>query len=266
MRSKHKLYAADEIVVTVIIPVFNEEQTLDDLLQKVIDAPVPKQLIVVDDGSTDGTRSRLAAWSSNEDVTVIHHDRNLGKGAAIRTALPQAVGEYAIIQDADLEYDPLDYQALLAPVLAGRATVVYGTRLRSSGWRIRKWSAFAFGCYTVNLCVAMLYGRRLSDVSTCYKLIPTDLLKSLGLESDRFEFCAEVTAKLCRLGVDILEVPISYYPRTILEGKKIRLSDGVSVLSTLWRFRNWRPSRTLAVRPTRPNKVASVRRRSRSSA
>ena len=241
----------DNPFLTIIIPVFNEARTIDELLRRVVAAPYRKQIIVVDDGSTDGTTAILERWEGRGNVELLAHSKNRGKGAAIRTALEQARGRFTIIQDADLEYDPADYPRLIAPLASGQAQVVYGSRyLRPDHKRSSHWSLFRCGVAVLNGCARLLYGARLTDEATCYKVFPTDTLRSMGLECQRFEFCPEVTAKACRLGWRIVEVPISYHARTVQQGKKLRWRDGWAAIETLWRWRKWRPAKLLAERPT----------------
>jgi len=228
-------------VLSVIVPVYNEEQTIDELIRRVLAAPYDKQVIVVDDGSTDGTVEILEKWEEHPQVELFQHSDNRGKGAAIRTGLEHAEGRFTIVQDGDLEYDPQDYPKLIGPLLSGDAQVVYGSRYLRKGSRPRQpWRVLRFGVSVLNVCVRLLYGARLTDEATCYKAFPTDLLRVMDLQCERFEFCPEVTAKACRLGVKILEVPIRYDARTIQAGKKIRWIDGLESLATLWRWRHWR--------------------------
>ncbi len=230
-------------VLTVIVPVYNEGPTIDELLRRVLAAPYDKQVIVVDDGSTDGTARILERWPEDPRVEVLRHPQNGGKGLAIRTGLRYAKGGYTIIQDGDLEYDPQDYPKLIEPLLSGEAQVVYGSRyLRKLGEGRRPWRLHRFGVFLLNLCVRLLYRTRVTDEATCYKAFPTALLRAMDLQCARFEFCPEVTAKACRLGRAILEVPIRYDARTWQAGKKIRWRDGLEALATLWRWRSWRPA------------------------
>lgn len=225
-------------LLTVIVPVYNEKSTIERVLQRLLDAPYPdKEIIVVDDGSDDGTAAILECWASYPNVRILHHPRNRGRSAAVRTALARARGTIAILQDADLEYDPSDWPQLIEPIRRGEAAVVYGSRyLRPS--RPLPWSKFRLAVSFLNLLVRLLYGRRLSDEATCYKAMPTALLRALNFRAQRFELCPEITAKICRLGLPILEVPISYHPRTAAEGKKIGWCDAWSAFWTLlrWRF------------------------------
>lgn len=260
--------------LTVIIPVFNEAGTIDEVLRRVLAAPYAKQVLVVDDCSTDGTADVLAKWEGHSEVELLQHGRNRGKGAAIRTGLEQARGEVTIIQDADLEYDPQDFSRVIEPLLRGEAQVVYGSRYRRESRgegreiadrgrpltpdpssprgrganevaadrpRVRR-GVFDFGVRVLNWAVRILYGVRITDEATCYKAFPTDILRAMDLQCERFEFCPEVTAKACRMGLTIHEVRIHYSPRSVAEGKKIRWTDGVEALRTLWRWRQWRPS------------------------
>lgn len=228
-------------LLSVLVPVFNERATIAEILQRILDVDLDKEVVVVDDGSTDGTRDVLREWDGRAGIRVLLHPQNQGKGMAVRTALAAARGRYCLVQDADLEYNPAEYPRLLAPLQAGSAQVVYGSRYLR-GARNDRWRLFRQGVRLLNGMVRILYGARLTDVSTCHKLLSTELLRSLELECRRFEFCPEVTAKLCRLGVTIHEVPISYLPRTLAEGKKIRLRDGWEAIQTLWKYRRWRPS------------------------
>jgi glycosyltransferase involved in cell wall biosynthesis len=219
--------------VSVIVPVYNEAAHIDDILRAVHASPVKKEIIIVDDGSTDGTREKLQALPPLDDVTIVFHEKNYGKGAAIRTALAYARGEYVLIQDSDLEYDPQDYPALLRPLEEGEANVVYGVRPDRPERGLR----FFLGAKLLTHLANVLYGAGIHDEATCYKVVRRSLLEQVQLECRRFEFCPEVTAKLCRMGEKIAEVPISYNPRSALEGKKIRYTDGWQAIWTLIRYR-----------------------------
>lgn len=219
--------------VSVIVPVYNEAAHVDELLAAIHASPVRKEIIIVDDGSTDGTREKLEAMPPMDDVTLVFHQRNCGKGAAIRTALSYARGEYVLIQDSDLEYDPQDYPALLRPLEDGRANVVYGVRPDRPERGLR----FFLGAKLLTHLTNLLYGAGIHDEATCYKVVRRSTLERLQLECRRFEFCPEVTAKLCRMGERIAEVPISYHPRSAVEGKKIRHADGWLAIWTLIRYR-----------------------------
>jgi dolichol-phosphate mannosyltransferase len=219
--------------VSVIVPVYNEAAHLDELLQAIHASPVKKEIIIVDDGSTDGTREKLQVLPLTDEVTVVFHEKNCGKGAAIRTALAYARGEYVLIQDSDLEYDPQDYPALLRPLQDGKANVVYGVRPDRPERGLR----FFLGAKLLTHLTNFLYGAGIHDEATCYKAVRRSLLSQLQLQCHRFEFCPEVTAKLCRMGEKIAEVPIAYHPRSAEEGKKIRHSDGWQAIWTLIRYR-----------------------------
>ncbi|MFZ0298700.1 MAG: glycosyltransferase family 2 protein [Candidatus Sulfotelmatobacter sp.] len=219
--------------VSVIVPVYNEVAHVDELLQAIHASPVKKEIIIVDDGSTDGTREKLRAMPIADDVTIVFHENNCGKGAAIRTALAHARGEYILIQDSDLEYDPQDYPALLRPLEQGQSNVVYGVRPDRPERGLR----FFLGAKLLTHLVNLLYGAGIHDEATCYKVFRRSLIEQIDLDCRRFEFCPEVTAKLCRMGEKIAEVPIAYTPRTAGEGKKIRHADGWLAIWTLLRYR-----------------------------
>jgi len=233
--------------VSVIVPVYNEAAHLDQLLQSIHASPVKKEIIIVDDGSTDGTREKLKSMPLADEVTVLFHETNCGKGAAIRTALEYARGEYILIQDSDLEYDPQDYPALLRPLEQNQANVVYGVRPDRPERGLR----FFLGAKLLTHLANLLYAAGIHDEATCYKVFRRSLIGQIDLRCRRFEFCPEVTAKLCRMGEKIAEVPISYTPRSAGEGKKIRHSDGWLAIWTLFRYRfmvreRWRKSRAPA--------------------
>jgi len=219
--------------VSVIVPVYNEAAHLDELLRAVLASPAKKEIIIVDDGSTDGTREKLQMLSPIENVSIIFHEKNYGKGASIRTALHYARGEYVLIQDSDLEYDPKDYPALLRPLQEGSANVVYGVRPDRPERGLR----FFLGAKLLTHLTNFLYGAGIHDEATCYKVFRRSTLMQIQLQCRRFEFCPEITGKLCRMGERIAEVPIHYNPRSADEGKKIRHSDGWLAIWTLIRCR-----------------------------
>lgn len=222
--------------LSVLIPVYNEKDTIQELLGRVEAVPlsVAKQIILVDDGSTDGTREILQGLGGRAEV--VFHDKNRGKGAALRTALSRATGDLVIIQDADLEYDPADYPGLLAPLLDGRADAVYGSRFLGGPHRVLFfWHYLANKIFT--LVTNVLYNINLTDMGTCYKAFLTEKIKTVPLESERFGIEAEITAKICKRRLRIYEVPISYSGRTYAEGKKITWKDGFSYLWCLLRYR-----------------------------
>ena len=222
--------------LSVLIPVYNERATVAELLRRVeaVQLPVGKQIVLVDDGSTDGTRDILAGFKGR--ATVVLHERNRGKGAAIRTALAHATGDFVIVQDADLEYDPADYPAVLGPLLDGRADAVYGSRFLGGPHRVLLFWHY-FGNLVFTLLTNVLYDINLTDMGTCYKAFRTDLLKAMPLRSERFGIEAEITAKACKRRLRLYEVPISYSGRTYAEGKKITWKDGFAYLWCLLRYR-----------------------------
>jgi dolichol-phosphate mannosyltransferase len=219
--------------VSVIIPVYNEVDSITKLLALVQNSPVEKEIILVDDGSTDGTQEELMKSAQASNITVILRKRNHGKGAAIRTGLRYARGEYILIQDSDLEYDPQDYSALLEPLRYATANVVYGVRPDHP----ERGLSYYLGAKFLTVLANVLYNCKIRDEATCYKAFRHSVLKRIELRSRRFEFCPEVTAKLSRIGEKIWEVPISYNPRTAKEGKKIRWTDGWAAIWTLVRYR-----------------------------
>ncbi len=224
--------------VSILIPAYNEEYTIERSLQGVIAvdfAPLEREIIVIDDASTDRTRDIVSSFGSC--VRLIPHKRNLGKGAAIRTALAEADGEIIAIHDADLEYDPADLPALLAPIARGEADAVYGSRFLDGavpmGMKPQNLLANKLLAVSANL----LYHGHLTDEATCYKAVRADLLRGMNLRCERFEFCPEVTAKLLRRCHQIVEVPVRYKARSVAEGKKIHWYDGLEAIWTLIRYR-----------------------------
>jgi glycosyltransferase involved in cell wall biosynthesis len=219
--------------VSVLIPVYNERDTVAETIARVRASPVEKEIIVVDDASADDTAGIVASLAG-PDLRLVRQLRNQGKGAAIRRGLEEVSGEIVLIQDADLEYDPADYPALIAPILAGEAAVVYGTRApRFEGMR---WPHRAFNWIAARLA-NLLYRAAITDEATCYKVFRTEVLRAIPLRCQRFEFCPEVTAKVRKRGLAIREVPVSYHARSVGAGKKIRWWDGVIALWTLIKYR-----------------------------
>jgi glycosyltransferase involved in cell wall biosynthesis len=226
--------ADERITLSVIIPVYNEAATLMKIIERVERVPIDKELIIVDDGSTDGSReimSRLPA----ERARVILQETNCGKGAAIRAGLPEVTGDLVVIQDADLEYDPGDFLKLLKPIQEGRADIVYGSRFTGE----RKNMSFLHwvGNRFLTLVTNVLFGTKLSDMETCYKMFRSEIVKNIPLRSHRFEFEVEITAKVLKRKHRIYEVPISYAGREFHEGKKITWRDGITALWNLLRYR-----------------------------
>jgi glycosyltransferase involved in cell wall biosynthesis len=215
--------------------VYNEARTIDEVLRLVCAVPLEKEIIVVDDGSVDGTREILAKWDGKDGVRVILHPGNRGKGTAVSTAIREARGEILLIQDADLEYDPAEYPTLLKPIEAGRADVVYGSRFRGSSENRVQFFWHTVGNRLLTLISNVVTNLNLTDMATCYKAFHRRIVPELNLVSKRFGVDAEFTVKVARGGFRIFEVPVSYYGRSMAEGKKIRLRDGFSALAALAR-------------------------------
>jgi len=224
--------------LSVVVPVFNERTTLVEVIRRMRSVELPdgieREIIMVDDGSTDGTRDVLRQLGDST-VRVLKHDTNRGKGAAVRTGLQVASGDYVLVQDADLEYDPEDWPKLIAPVQRGRARVVYGSRF--TGERRNMLFLHWVGNRVLSLVTNVLYNTTLSDMETCYKLVDRSLLLDLDLRSERFDIEPEITAKILKRRIRIYEVPISYTGREFDEGKKITWRDGFAALWTLAKFR-----------------------------
>jgi glycosyltransferase involved in cell wall biosynthesis len=226
----------DQIMqLSVIVPVYNEKDTIQEILRQVRAVNRANEIIVVDDGSTDGTRDLLKAEETQPGTQVIYHDRNQGKGAAVRTGFDRATGDILLIQDADLEYDPRDYAALLRPIEEGRIKVVYGSRFLGPRKAMLFWHML--GNKLLTLLTNVLYNTILSDMETCYKVFRADVIRGIPLRSRRFEFEPEITAKVLKRGHRIFEVPISYYGREYTEGKKITWREGPKAVWTLIKYR-----------------------------
>lgn len=209
--------------LSVIIPVFNERTHIEEVLERVLAVNIPKEVVIVNDGSSDGTTQILEKYEDGNSVRVYNSASNCGKGAAIRLGLKHITGDIVIIQDADLEYDPQDYYNLIKPIEEGRAAVVFGSRFlgKIENMEFRFWLA-----NKIVTAVANLFHRaNITDAATCYKVFRTDVIKGIKLCCDKFDFCAEVTAKVRNRGYQILEVPISYKARTRVEGKKVGIMD-----------------------------------------
>lgn len=222
--------------ITIIIPVFNEINTLEQMLEKVENADfcgLEKEIILIDDCSTDGTKEIYPKLS----YKVLYHDVNKGKGAAIRTGLKEATGDIVVIQDADLEYDPVDYKDLIQLILDDKADVAYGTRLKGG----KPSRAFMFhhllGNKLLTFITNLLYNTTLTDMETCYKAFKAEFIKNIDIKSNRFDFEPEITAKVLKKGARLYELPISYYGREYAEGKKITWVDGFQAIWALIKFR-----------------------------
>jgi glycosyltransferase involved in cell wall biosynthesis len=224
--------------LSIIMPVYNERDTLREILSQVRAVELPdleKEILLVDDGSTDGSREILADEAATGDLRIFYHDQNQGKGAAVRTAIEQASGDLIVIQDADLEYDPRDYPTLIRPIVEGRVAVVYGSRFLGPRKAMLFWHML--GNKLLTLTTNILYNTILSDMETCYKCFRADVVKDIPLHARRFEFEPEVTAKVLKRGHRIFEVPISYYGREYYEGKKISWRDAPLAFWTLIKYR-----------------------------
>ncbi len=229
---------ADKISkISVVIPVYNEERTIREIIERVLAVPLPldREIIVVDDCSTDGTWQELVRLADEGKIRLFQHKVNRGKGAAVRTGLKQVTGDVVIIQDADLEYDPADYPILLEPILKGRSRVVYGSRFLGPHKAMYFWHSV--GNKLLTLITNVLFDTTLTDMETCYKVFTADIARSLNLKSDRWGFDPEITAKILKRGNRIYEVPISYTGREFWEGKKISWKDGFTVIKTLIKYR-----------------------------
>ncbi len=222
--------------MTVIVPVYNERATVAEVIRRIraVDLPLAVDIVAVDDGSSDGTDKVLAALADST-VRVLTHPVNRGKGAAIRTGLESARGDLLVIQDADLEYDPEDWPRLLDPLFRGKARVVYGSRF--TGERKNMLPLHWIGNRLLSMVTNILYSSTLSDMETCYKLFDRKVIEGITIESDRFDFEPEITAKVLRRGHRIYEVPISYAGREVSEGKKITWRDGFGAMKALIKFR-----------------------------
>ncbi len=228
-------------LLSVVIPVFNERATLEELVRRVEAVPIPKEIIIVDDGSTDGTRQIVEQWRGLPGFHVLLHDNNRGKGAAIRSALNVAKGDVVLIQDADLEYDPVHYPELIHPIISGVADVVYGSRFLPAGPHRVLYFWHAVANWIITTLSNMFTDLNLTDVETCYKAFRGDVIRAIAptLREERFGFEIEVTAKVARRRYRIYEVGITYFGRTYAEGKKIRLRDALRAVWCILRYWRW---------------------------
>ena len=222
--------------LSVVMPVFNEKTTIVEIVERVRDAPYEKEIIIVDDASTDGTREILEQLAEASDVTLLQHEKNRGNGAALRTGICVASGDVTIIQDADLEYDPFDNPKILDPILLGKADVVYGSRFIGGQSHRVFYFWHSVGNKFLTLLSNALTGLNLTDMETCYKAFKTEIIKSVDLKEDRFGFEPEITAKLAQMRLRIYEVGISYSGRTYDEGKKIGWKDGVQAIWCIFKY------------------------------
>lgn len=218
------------------MPVFNEKKTIREIIAKVMAVPIPIELVIVDDASTDGTRDILKEYEGKPNIQVYYHEKNKGKAGAIKTGIPHTTGDIISIQDGDLETNPNDFVHLTEPIKKGDAQVVYGSRYYG-GDEKSLYSAYKFGARFLSVVVNVLYNQNITDEATCYKVFRADILKQIPLTYDRFEFCPEVTAKVSKMGYKIKELPMNYYPRSFEEGKKMNWRDGVKALWVLVKYR-----------------------------
>lgn len=229
----------NNFVLSIIIPVFNERETIRDIIETVSATPFHNEMIVVDDGSTDGTRDIISSMQQ-DGLKVFMHDKNQGKGAALQTGFSHATGDIIIIQDADLEYDPEEYPVLLKPILDGKADVVYGSRFAGQGAHRVLYFWHSVGNRFLTFLSNLFTNLNLTDMETCYKVFTKEALAGVVIKEKRFGFEPEITAKMARKKLRIYEVPISYYGRTYEQGKKIGWKDGVRALWCILKYNLWR--------------------------
>ena len=221
--------------LSVIMPVYNEERTIQEIVKRVLEVPLEKELVIVDDCSTDRTSELLKVYANKAEIKVLRHEKNQGKGAAIRTGIQAATGDMIVIQDADLEYDPAEYPILVKPIIEGRADVVYGSRF------LGLHRVFLYYHYLGNKFLTfltnLLYNTMLTDMETCYKVFRAEVLKGITIKSHRFNFEPEITAKVFKKKLRVYEMPISYYGREYQEGKKITWRDAFPAIWALLKYR-----------------------------
>lgn len=228
--------------LSVIMPAYNEKNTIRKIINKVLNTPQKKELIIIDDMSTDGTRDILdKEYSNDPQIKLLFHDHNQGKGSAIRSGLSKVTGDVIIIQDADLEYDPNDYDKLLKPIINNKAEVVYGSRFLSQPLNSnQRWAipTHYLGNWALSLATSIMFMQKVTDMETCYKMFTRSVLNKIGkLNATKFDFEPEITTKIIKAGYKIIEVPIKYYPRDFSQGKKINWRDGIHAVKTLIKYR-----------------------------
>jgi glycosyltransferase involved in cell wall biosynthesis len=239
LRQREESLPWEHVVLSIVIPAYNEVRTIESLLRRVREIPLTLEVIVVDDGSRDGTRDLLPRLATEGLIDVlVFHDVNQGKGAALRTGFARATGDIVVVQDADMEYDPLELPHLMEPILRGRADAVYGSRFLGGGHRVL-FFWHSIGNNVLTLMSNMFTDLNLTDMETCYKMMRRDLLQSLPLSAHRFGIEPELTARLAQAGARIYELPISYHGRSYAEGKKIGWKDGVSAFWSIIKYNSF---------------------------
>ena len=241
------------IGLSAIIPVFNEAGTIEEIVHRLEQVPVIRQIVIADDGSRDGTQAIVRRLAAEGRVVACFHERNSGKGAALRSGLRLVDQEYLVIQDADLEYDPRDFLRMVDLIAQQNAEVIYGSRFLGASRTGMLWTHY-LGNRGLTVLFNILFRQRLTDMETCYKLFRTSLLRQVGIDNDRFDIDPELTAKVIRAGHSIYEIPVSYVGRPYLAGKKIKPHDALTAVATLWRYRRWRP--LVSADEARPAQVA----------
>lgn len=226
----------DEIVLSIVIPCYNEEDSIENIVDRVLQSAIPhKEIIIVDDCSTDNSRKVLKEKVAPKVSKIVYHKKNGGKGAALRTGFQYATGDIVIIQDADLEYDPSEYEKIITPIITGKAQVCYGSRFKTGKRKGYKANQMA-NLFLTKLSNVFTH-QRLTDMETCYKAFEREIIQSVDIMENRFGFEPEITAKVSKMGYKIYEVPITYFPRVKEEGKKIGFKDGLRAIYCIWKYR-----------------------------